>query len=202
MYLPLKMGDFPRTCHFSGGVPFQKQRPMSSPPNVTGHLLLKGRDTDLQTGWKSSRSSMGDTHKTKIPKIVPSWKWINKFRLFTNDYSIGGIQKKMNTLEGLTLKTSLLASSLKQTSLRPLRPFFGQNDMLISWIYHPTRKSVISHHPRGDDCILGPGVRSNSYHDTFQHFIWDSDGFCMLDPAIAKTQLQGFHYDLSPHRPN
>lgn len=31
-------------------------------PHVTGHLLLKGRDTDLQTGWKSSRSFMGDTH--------------------------------------------------------------------------------------------------------------------------------------------
>ena len=29
---PIKNGDFPLTCHFSGGVPFQKQRPMSSPP--------------------------------------------------------------------------------------------------------------------------------------------------------------------------
>ena len=40
--------------------------------------------------------------------------------MITNDYSIGGIQSKHieHSVQGLTLKTPLSASSLKQTSLR------------------------------------------------------------------------------------
>ena len=61
---PIKNGDFPLTCHFSGGVPFQKQRPMSSP-----------RMSPVTSFWKGG---IRTSKRLKIESIFQGWHTQNE----------------------------------------------------------------------------------------------------------------------------